>query len=100
MDCFGRIIKASPPPYNSNCATKGFLLLYQINQMPKAKPISMQDALMIASLEDERLYRTAEDSPEHKTFWDRWVLWVSYRGFHIELTGDEFEILQAESSFG
>ena len=91
MDCFGRIIRATPPPYNSNCSTKSILLLYQITQMPKARPISMQDALMLASLEDERLYRTAENSSEHQTFWDRWVDWVSLSGFHIELTGDEFE---------
>lgn len=97
IDVFGRDMQNSPYfPQNS-----GTLLLHQVMTMPKKKPISMQDACMMASFENCRLYRfnTPERlDPRSLGFMNRWVQWISEQGYHIELTGDEFEIDQ-DSAF-
>ena len=89
VDVMGRPMRSSPYfPNNS-----GDLLLYKIMAMPRQKPISMQDACLLASIENGRLYRDHGGlSKSFLNFITLWVEWISSQGYHIELTGDEFEM--------
>ena len=91
IDVLGRDMRHSPYfPHNS-----GNLLLHKIMAMPRKRPLSLQDACMKASIENRRLYQERVQDRVSADFLnciDRWVDWISQQGFHIELTGDEFEI--------
>ena len=65
-------------------------LLAKIIAMPKQKPISFDDAIRMV----KQVYFEAEigHKPGQCTwFFANFVEWITSQGFHIELTGDEFE---------
>lgn len=67
-------------------------LLTAILNMPKKKPIDFDDAVRMAG-------RNFFDKPighghgQNSWYLEHFVEWISELGFHIELTGDEFEPL-------
>lgn len=79
----------------------GWVLLQQVQQMPPGNPISFADATKLAFKEIHRQMRLDNmlaDDPSSST----WILthtveWVSRQGYRIELTGDEFEVMEAET---
>ena len=72
-------------------------LLSQIIAMPKKQPISFDDATRML---DQKLEECTEASTQYDWHAINFVTWISSQGFHIELTGDEFEVwsLQKEVS--
>lgn len=69
-------------------------LLSCIVAMPKRHPISFADAIRLLSDKqteafDARLFGVQPG--EYSWYGDHFVEWISSLGFHIELTGDEFE---------
>jgi hypothetical protein len=70
------------------------LLLYQVQMMPKKIPISMEKAMLLVSKRHSELYRETPDLKKIFWFYEEWVRWVSEQGFHIELSAEDFEILE------
>ena len=70
-------------------------LLAKILRMPSQSPISYSDAIL-------KLNERMRETWEHRNFghkpgqsqwyWRNFVEFISAQGFHIELTGDEFEL--------
>ena len=61
----------------------------------------MEAACLMASKEYGKLYLIEQnkflngielEDPKFTNFMDNWINWISERGYHIELIGDEFEI--------
>ena len=66
-------------------------LISQILKMPKKKPIAFEQAVRIA----ERQYSDSDISTEHHKMvkcTEYFIEFISEQGYHIELTGDEFEL--------
>jgi hypothetical protein len=69
-------------------------LLSAILAMPLKEPISFQDAAVLAdrATHDAISARRFGYQPgESNWFYHNFVQWISEQGYHIELTGDEFE---------
>lgn len=69
-------------------------LLTQILQMPQKKPILFDEAINLLSDKEMELFGSGKVGHEPgQYFWysDNFVQWISDMGYHIELTGDEFE---------
>lgn len=69
-------------------------LLSEILKMPRKKPISFQDAVNLNG--DERHRQIMSGNHGYEPGQAHWlymnfVKWISDQGYHIELTGDEFE---------
>ena len=69
-------------------------LLSQIIQMPERLPISFDDAIRLLSVQLYKCFKTGlvGKEPGHYGWYAKnFVEWISSQGFHIVLTGDEFE---------
>jgi hypothetical protein len=69
-------------------------LLSAILAMPRKKPISFQTAAVLAYDESVKAFlarRIGNKPGECNWFYNNFVQWISEQGYHIELTGDEFE---------
>ena len=80
----------------------GRTLLSQILNMPSKNPISFDDAARLLDLKLEECfqagkYRNGPD--EYQWYAQNFVSWISEQGFHIELTGDEFDLYTKASLF-
>jgi hypothetical protein len=70
-------------------------LLAKILEMPCLRPLSYSDAMLMLN---QRLCETWKNndlghSPgQSQWYWRNFVEFISAQGFHIELTGDEFEL--------
>lgn len=73
------------------------LLLRQILRMPKGKPISYEEACRMVQAEGHVQIKAGNNEAEVRgsSNWltQHWVEWLSQKGFHIELTGEEFDIV-------
>ena len=69
-------------------------LLTCIVKMPIQKPIAFDEAICLAH---DKIYGSKVGHYRGESHWymDHFVEWISELGFHIELTGDEFEPLMA-----
>jgi hypothetical protein len=67
-------------------------LLSSIFAMPMKKPIQFDDAVRMAA---EKFCRSKIGHNRGENLWyiENFVEWMSELGFHIELTGDEFETI-------
>jgi hypothetical protein len=77
----------------------GTRFLHEIEAMPKGKPLPFLTAREMV----KEAYRNAfhwdclDVEPDYdRAFWiqDNWVQWISEQGFHIELTGDEWCVVE------
>lgn len=68
-------------------------LLPQILKMEKKEPISFEDAIHLARLEHRILFKL-HAFKRMKWVEKNFVHWISEQGYHIEITGDEFEPTQ------
>lgn len=81
----------------------GWLLLQQIRQMPRKRPLTLQAAWRLMLQEVHRQIGLGNNEPEVPGH-SNWIManevrWLSEQGFHVELTGDEFEIMdQSEAT--
>jgi len=77
-------------PYLIDLNYKG-ALISQITKMKKKWPITFELAVRLAS---EKYNKSEFGSKPGQKFWysDNFVEFISELGYHIELTGDEFEI--------
>lgn len=69
-------------------------LLAHILAMPPKQPISFEAAALLASKkfsEAAREHRMGYALGECHWYYKNFVTWISNLGYHIELTGDEFE---------
>lgn len=69
-------------------------LLSKILAMKPQKPISFDAAINLASEEQTKAFqerRMGSDRGQHCWYTDNFVEWIAELGYHIELTGDEFE---------
>lgn len=96
FDCHGKP-GIYAPPFLPNHSHQ--LLFMQIQVMPKKKPITMQEACVLISLEHASIYSLETDNFEKSIhFYHHWVQWLSDQGCHIELSGNEFDYLELEES--
>jgi hypothetical protein len=70
-------------------------ILQAILNMPKAQAVSLQEGYQKATRE---FYQLALDlkTDESLDVIDRWVEWLSREGYHIQLTGSEYEVVPDE----
>ena len=79
-------------------AAKMGLLLEQIRLMPRKKTVSLETALKVMLLRQDEAFaasRFGEGPGQHSWYEKNFVEWISSLGYHIELTGDEFELWSA-----
>lgn len=76
-------------PYYINRKYRGELVT-EILAMPKRKPIQFDVAVRMAA---DNFFRAKIGHGRGENFWfiEHFIEWISEIGFHIELTGDEFE---------
>ena len=69
-------------------------LLARILAMPKKRSIQFDEAIRMA---EKNFFSSKIGHRRGETFWymQNFVEWISELGFHIELTGDEFELPSA-----
>jgi hypothetical protein len=71
--------------------------LAQIQAMPKKTPISFVDALKLTRSEFNKVtssdYTRDQYRQALKTLMEDWTDWLSNQGYHVELTGTEYEVL-------
>ena len=73
-------------------ASCGRTLLSDAIGMPKKEPISFENA--VRRLSDEQLIAFyGHDYQRHDWLEENFVNWISEQGYHIEFTGDEFELI-------
>ena len=72
-------------------------LLYRIQNMPKKVPLSLVKARNFVC-EMPKQDQDVFPSGEFKEVLSDWVAWISKQGFHIELKGDEYEILPSDAT--
>lgn len=75
-------------------------LLNQIMKMPEKKPLTLNDAtrLLHKALDkafDAQQFHDQRDG--YHWYYKHFISWISELGYHIELTGDEFEPLVISS---
>jgi hypothetical protein len=84
--------------------SSGWLLLQQIRSMPRKRPISVQAAwrMMLLEVHRQMALRNNEPTVPGHSNWilSNRVLWISQQGYHVELTGNEFEILDQAETVG
>jgi hypothetical protein len=88
----GTVFCTSMP--NAIDASYSGTLASRILSMAKMKPISLRAAMSIVAEEQKEAFKAGNFGPEPGHFgWyaDNFVEYISALGFHIELTGDEFE---------
>ena len=66
-------------------------LLARILEMPKKRPISLDDAVRMAGRKYVDTKEIGHARGENHWYFDCFVEWISEIGYHIELTGDEFD---------
>lgn len=69
-------------------------LIEEILSMPAKKSISFESAVNLACDEFHKAIdhgRIGRDSGHSHWYYKNFIQWISEQGFHIELTGDEFE---------
>lgn len=69
-------------------------LLTKILSMPPKQPISFSDAIHLVAEKQIEALKAGRGGPEHghlSWYTNNFVEWISELGYHIELTGDEFE---------
>jgi hypothetical protein len=69
-------------------------LLERILAMPKKEPISFESAALMASDKSSEafdVHRMGYEPGGCNWYFNSFVEWISSLGYHIELTGDEFE---------
>ena len=69
-------------------------LISEILRMPRKTPILFDDAIRMARTKQSECYMAESfgDEPGQYGWYDlHFVSWISSLGYHIELTGDEFE---------
>ncbi len=69
-------------------------LLSKILAMPKQRSISFADAISLLTVAQREPFNTGRfgDAPGHYRWYViNFVDWISSQGYHIEMTGDEFE---------
>lgn len=86
----GESFKAQP--YGSSDPLR---LLTAIENMPRQKPIKLEDAIWLAATEAHRIFST-QGGTETGDFLLNWLKWINSLGYHIELTGNEFEMRDLE----
>lgn len=78
----------------------GWVLLQQIQAMPRKRPVSVQEGWRMMIQEVHRQVDLGNNEPDiqgHSNWlFANTVLWLSQQGYHVELTGDEFEIMESE----
>jgi hypothetical protein len=69
-------------------------LLHKANAMPKKTPISFEDAIRMA---DVRIFKadTEHVARLYYQYVPTFLDWLSEEGFHIEFTGDEFDMINS-----
>lgn len=75
-------------------------LLNRIIKMPQKKPITLKDGFHLLHQELDRTFdaKIFHDQPGGYQWYEtHFVEWLSEIGYHIELTGDEFEPLVLSS---
>jgi len=84
-------------PYIIDVCLKG-TLLERITKMEKKSPIYFEKAVRLAT---EKYFNSDTGHSRGQKFWylNHFIDFISEQGFHIELTGDEFELpLQTKST--
>lgn len=66
-------------------------LISKILEMPKKTPVSFLNAVRVAGQEYFQSDKVGDARFETEWLLSHFVEWISELGFHIELTGDEFE---------
>lgn len=83
-----------PPP---TITETGMVLLERLRRMPRLRALSYQDACFRVQQEVSRQARLGnnERSVVGHSNWIRenWPSWLTTQGFHVDLTGDEYEIV-------
>lgn len=70
-------------------------LLSQILKMPPKKSISFNDAARMLDIKLFECFKAGEygnKRGQYHWYTQNFVPWISEQGFHIELTGDEFDL--------
>lgn len=70
------------------------ILLNQIMSMPQKEPISLSKAYRLMDIASEKAFKARQLGTEpggYQWYETNFVFWISEQGYHIELTGDEFE---------
>ncbi len=65
-------------------------LISEILKMPRKEPISFDEAIRLNHENQQKAFGNTE---EYLAFYECFVRNVSESGFHIDLTGDEFEVI-------
>ncbi len=69
-------------------------LLSQILAMPKKSPLSFAEAINLVAEKQKEAFlagRGGRGPGQYSWYYGSFVEWITSLGFHIELTGDEFE---------
>ncbi len=69
-------------------------LLYQIMKMPSKKPISLNDATRLLEQAVDKAFdlKKIHSQPGGSNwYYNNFISWISELGYHIDITGDEFE---------
>lgn len=75
----------------------GWVLLHRLQNQPRQSSLSYQDACRMVRQEVFRQMDLRNNDPnvQGSSHWvsSNWPEWLSAQGYHVELTGEEFEIL-------
>lgn len=75
----------------------GWLLLHLLSAMPRRTPLTYQAACRMVQDEVRRQVDLGNNDPEvsGSANWlmSNWIKWLSDRGYHVELAGNEFEFV-------
>ena len=80
----------------------GGTLLSHIFAMPRQQPISFEDAIRLVIDKHTEAFdmKRFGDAPGHYGWYsNHFVEWISSLGYHIDLTGDEFESYTLSDKF-
>lgn len=92
-------------PYGPRLVAKCYRgeLVDEILSMPEKKSISFAEAMQLVAdysnqefdkrVKELESGKTTEETPKALWFYENFVQFISEQGYHIELTGDEFESL-------
>lgn len=70
-------------------------LITEIQKMPRKRSITFEDAVRLVHDEQTKVWPDAE---KYHSMYEQFVQHVSDLGFHIDLTGDEFEVVLRQTA--
>lgn len=82
-------------PFPMDTLIEDQTLLTRIKKMPSKQAITFTEALQIRETEFMRLVFEVKDHEQVNAFSEMdWVQWISGKGYHIQLSGDEYQLIE------